>query len=150
MSDLLEYDKTIVDSIHHVEDILVKFALQNYAAAGAVILAYYTAKINIKIAAPAVIVLGLVFTWAIWSNVQRYALLWKMHGVVRDRWLTSQSELREAFRGEPDCETYLNTRKLPGRTFIPLYVINLLPAALAAVALGWWAHTGDWARAVTH
>jgi hypothetical protein len=37
--------------------------LQNYAAAGAVILAYYTSKINIKVAAPAVIVLGFVFTW---------------------------------------------------------------------------------------
>jgi hypothetical protein len=46
--------------------------LQNYAAAGAVILAYYTSKINIKVAAPAVIVLGFVFTWAIWSNVQSH------------------------------------------------------------------------------
>src|SRR3954462_15341555 len=68
MSDVLEYDKTIIESIHHIEEILVKFALQNYAAAGAVILAYYTADVPIKAAGPAVIVLGLVFTWAIWSN----------------------------------------------------------------------------------
>ena len=63
MSDVLEYDKTIIESIHHIEEILVKFALQNYAAAGAVILAYYTADVPIKAAGPAVIVLGLVFTW---------------------------------------------------------------------------------------
>jgi hypothetical protein len=36
MSDALDYDKAIVESIHHVEDILVKFALLNYAAASAV------------------------------------------------------------------------------------------------------------------
>ena len=34
MSDLLKYDKTIFDSIHHGKDILVTFALQNYAAVG--------------------------------------------------------------------------------------------------------------------
>jgi hypothetical protein len=34
MSDLLKYDETIVDSIHHGKDILVTFALQNYAAVG--------------------------------------------------------------------------------------------------------------------
>jgi hypothetical protein len=134
MSDILDYDKTIIGTLHHIEDILVKFALQNYAAAGAVFLAYFTAKLPLRFAAPVVVVLGLVFIWAIWYNVERYKLFWKMHRVVRDDWLAEQTQLRGKFRTEVDCEKYLTTKTLPGVTFIPLLVINSLPA-LAAVAL---------------
>jgi hypothetical protein len=147
MSDVLEYDKTIIESIHHIEEILVKFALQNYAAAGAVILAYYTADVPIKAAGPAVIVLGLVFTWAIWSNARRYALLWKMHQIARNNWLSGETALSHALKAESDCENYLSLRKLPFSAFLPLYVINLLPALVATAALGWWLHTGELARA---
>jgi hypothetical protein len=131
MSDVLDYDKAIVESIHHVEDILVKFALQNYAAAGAVMLAYFTAKIPLKLAAGAVIGLGLVFTWAILSNVSRYALFWKMHRITRDTWLAGEATLLAALRADPDCARYLALTALSAVTFWPLYVINLLPAAVA-------------------
>jgi hypothetical protein len=49
MSEILDYDKTIFKTIHHIEDINVKFALQNYAAAGAVFAAYFAEKIPLDI-----------------------------------------------------------------------------------------------------
>ena len=36
MADALDYDSAVIRSIHHIEDVCVKFALQNYASAGAV------------------------------------------------------------------------------------------------------------------
>ena len=134
MSDVLDYDKTIIETLHHIEDVLVKFALQNYAAAGGVFLAFFAAKLPLRVAAPTVVVLGLVFIWAIWSNVERYKLFWKMHRIVRDDWLAGQSQLRTAFRADADCERYVTTRTLPSLTFVPMYVVNVLPA-LAAVVL---------------
>ena len=33
------------------------------------------------------------------------------------------------------------------KTFLPLFVINLLPAGVAAIAFAWWAQTGELAKA---
>jgi hypothetical protein len=45
MSDLLEYDKSIVETLNHIEDVLVKLSLQSYASVGVVLLSYYTTKV---------------------------------------------------------------------------------------------------------
>jgi hypothetical protein len=136
MSEALDYDKSVIKTIHHIEDILVKFALQNYAAAGAVFLAYFTQKMSLRMAAAVIVALGVVFTLAICSNIMRYRLFWKLHRIARDHWLAGQSELREAYRADADCEKYLMLKALPLIAFWPVIIINLLPAA-GAVLLFW-------------
>jgi hypothetical protein len=137
MSDALDYDKSIIETIHHIEDILVRFALQNYAAAGAVFLAYFTQKMSLRMAAAVIVGLGVVFTLAIWANIARYRLFWKLHRIARDNWLAGQSVLRQAYRADAECEKYLRLRALPLTAFLPVIVINLVPAA-GAVLLFWW------------
>ena len=137
MSDILNYDKSILESLRHIEDIMVKFALQNYAAAGAVFLAYVTVKVPFRYAALMVFVLSAVFTCAIWANIRRYRLLWKLHRIARDNWLAEQTALRNAFRADADCETYLTTTTLPLHFFLPVTVINLLPAVTAVLVVIW-------------
>jgi hypothetical protein len=137
MSDALDYDKSIIETIHHIEDILVRFALQNYAAAGAVFLAYFTQKMSLRMAAAVIVGLGVVFTLAIWANIARYRLFWKLHRIARDNWLAGQSVLRQAYRADAECEKYLRLRALPPTAFLPVIIINLVPAA-GAVLLFWW------------
>ena len=137
MSDALDYDKSIIETIHHIEDILVRFALQNYAAAGAVFLAYFTQKMSLRMAAAVIVGLGVVFTLAIWANIARYRLFWKLHRIARDNWLAGQSVLRQAYRADAECEKYLRLRALPLTAFLPVIIINLLPAA-GAMLLFWW------------
>jgi hypothetical protein len=133
LSEVRDYDDALLQTIRHIEDINVKFALQNYAAAGAVFVAYYAGKMPLKITAWVVVVLSLIFTWAICSNIVRYSLFWKMHRIARNHWLASQSELSEAFRRDPACENYLRMTALPRRVFFPVVVISLLPAIAAII-----------------
>jgi len=85
MADALDYDSAVIRSIHHIEDVCVKFALQNYASAGAVFVAYFTDKISLGITVLVVIGLAAVFTIAIWINVVRYSLFWKLHRIARNK-----------------------------------------------------------------
>ena len=137
MSDVLDYDKTINKSLQHIEDILVKFALQNYVAAGVLFLAYFTAQIPLGIMALAVVGLGLIFAWAIWSNIKRYKMLWQLHRITRDHWIAGQPGLSAAFDNDPDCKKYLASKAFSPLTFLPVIIINSLPA-LAAVLLVFW------------
>ena len=143
MSDVLHYDGLIVKTIHHIEDILVKFALQNYAAAGAVFAAYFTKNLPLPITVCVIIGLGVVFTWAICGNIARYSLFWKMHRIARDNWLAGQTKLLEAYKNDLECRKYLETETLPPPTFYPVIVINALPS-LAALLLIWWERRLDW------
>jgi hypothetical protein len=137
MSDLLDYDETLISSLHHIEDILVKFALQNYAAAGAVFLAYFTHKLSPAIMAVASIGLSGVFTWAIVLNILRYNLLWKLHRITRDQWLAGQCALSANLKTEDnkDCRNYLARKSISLGTFAPVVIVNLLPMAGAIVLL---------------
>ena len=149
MSDLLDYDSSIVEILVHIEDVLVKFALQNYASAGAVFVAYYTHKISLCTAVLVVFGLGAVFVCAIGINVHRYRLLFKIHKVVRDQWLERQTKLRNALLKDKDCENYLAELN-PVNTLWPMILINLLPA-LAAIFLAFskWLSPGA-SHIVTH
>jgi hypothetical protein len=100
----LDYDKLLLETIRHIEDINVKFALQNYAAAGAIFLAHYTGHItSVTLTALAVVGVSLVFTVAICFNLRRYDLFWCMHRITRDSWLTDLP-LRQALRSDQKCE----------------------------------------------
>jgi hypothetical protein len=88
-------------------------------------------------AAAVIVGLGVVFTLAIWANIARYRLFWKLHRIARDNWLAGQSVLRQAYRADAECEKYLRLRALPPTAFLPVIIINLVPAA-GAVLLFWW------------
>jgi hypothetical protein len=142
MSEILEYDKLLVQSLQHIEGVLERFALQHYATAGAVFLAYFTDKISLGITTLSVVAVGVAFTMAIWSNIVRYRLIWKLHRIARDNWLDTQPALREAFRIDADCEIFLSVKIFSWRiSFLQTIVINLLPA-IVAVALFVGAETG--------
>jgi hypothetical protein len=122
---------------HHIEDISVKFALQNYAATGAVFLAYFTGHMSLRMSTAVAFLLSVIFTIAILVNVGRYQLFWKMHRIARDHWLSGQSTLRDAYRTDTVCDKYLKLKALPViRAFGLVILINVLPA-FAAVFLYW-------------
>lgn len=133
MADALDYDNAVIRSIHHIEDIW--FALQNYASAGAVFVAYFTDKISLGISVLVVIGLAAVFTIAI-IFIVRYSLFWKLHRIARNRWLQGQTELRAALFADAGCKKYLEMEQIPLISFAPVVIINVLPA-LAALVL-WW------------
>jgi len=134
MSEVLDYDKAIIESIRHIEDILVKFSLQNYAATGAVFLAYFTHQMPLRFAGPVVVVLAIVFTAAIWTNIVRYKVFWKVHQIARDRWLADQPLLMADLKQDADCNKYLERTTLPAHAYLPVIIISLSPAAGAVAA----------------
>jgi hypothetical protein len=134
-SDLLAYDKSILDMVRHIEDVLLKFSLQNYIAAGGVIIAFYTTKkMPMIFAVGAVIAVCSIFTVAILSNLPRYALLWRLHCIVRDNWLTTQPELSNSISSDPIIKKYLDNKDLPMGTVMLIIVVNLLPAVAGPLA----------------
>jgi hypothetical protein len=135
VSELLDYDETLLSSLHHIENILVKFALQNYVSAGAVFLAAFTGSVPNWVAAIVVIVLAVLFIWAILNNTLRYNVLWKMHRVARDKWLATQTALDQSLRDDPDITRYLGIHALPRTNFVPLILANFLPALAAGLLL---------------
>jgi hypothetical protein len=138
MSELLDYDKAIVELLKHIEDRIERFALQNYAASGAVLLAHFgtTNRVPLPVAKWTVIALGLVFTVAIISNAARYHVLWKLHRIARDCWLgrAEQANFRDECKKDAGVESYLDTKKLPLlESYGPLIAINLLPAVAVSI-----------------
>lgn len=130
---ILDYDKSVLDTLTHIENIQVTFSLQSYASAGAIFLAHFANpdKISIGVTALLVLVVGLVFLSAIWSNGYRYKILFNMHRIARDEWLKKQKDLRSALYRDSACKKYL-TSKSPISTW-PMLVINALPALSAIV-----------------
>src|SRR5215475_5466269 len=114
MSELLDYDEVIVKHLEHIENRIERFALQNYAAAGAVLLAHFgTNQVPLGHVRWTVIALGVVFTVAIISNAARYHVVWKLHRIARDCWLAGQTKFREVCDADKGLKKYLNTKELP-------------------------------------
>jgi len=137
MSDLLEYDKSIVETLHHIEDVLVKFSLQSYASVGVVLLSYYTTDKMPRVIAPLLaIVLGCVFLWAIWFNLRRYTVIFRMHQIARNQWFQKeQKKLRDALYADVHCHKTLTTPVRFWEYNWPLMLINFLPIVAAFIQL---------------
>jgi hypothetical protein len=135
MSELLDYDNIVVKHLEHIENRIERFALQNYAAAGAVLLAHFgTNQVPLPLVKWAIIALGLAFTVAIISNAARYHDVWKLHRIARDCWLAEQVKFREACYADKGVKKYLEIKELPLLgSYGPLIAINLLPAVVVSV-----------------
>jgi hypothetical protein len=131
MSEIRDYDDGLVKTILHIEDINTRFALQNYAAAGAVFLAYFTEKIPNGLATLAIVVISIVFTSVISLNARRHRFFWKMHRIARDCWLAGETSLANALRADTECRQYLEATTLPWSAYFPVIITNLLPAFAA-------------------
>src|SRR4051794_28371947 len=116
MSELLDYDSMIIKHLEHIENRIERFALQNYAAAGAVLLAHFgTNQVPLSLVKWTIIALGLVFTVAIISNAARFHGLWKLHRIARDCWLAEQEQdkFREACDADKGAKKYMSIKELP-------------------------------------
>jgi hypothetical protein len=136
MSELLDYDSMIVKHLEHIENRMERFALQNYAAAGAVLLAHFgTTQVPLPFVKWTIVTLGLVFTVAIILNAARFHNLWKLHRIARDCWLAEQDKekFREACHADKGVKEYLGIKELPLLgSYGPLIIINFLPAVVVA------------------
>lgn len=136
MSDILDYDKSIVETLHHIEDVLVKFSLQSYASVGIVLASHYASNIPHWIAPVLGIALGGVFLWAICFNLIRYTLVFRMHQITRNQWLVKeQPGLRDALLEDQDCHKNLTTPVRFWKSAWPPIVINSLPIVAAFIQL---------------
>jgi len=136
LTEVLEYDLGILETLRHIEDICVKFSLQNYVAAGAVFLAHFAGKMpspSLQLTAWVVGWLSAIFTIAIILNACRYNTLWKLHCIARNTWLEGQPDLSQRYRTNDDVVDYLQRTTLGWLVFAPMIVINLLPAIAAIV-----------------
>jgi hypothetical protein len=81
------------------------------------------------------IVLGGVFLWAIWFNLKRYTLVFRMHQIARDQWLKEQKKLRDALCEDEDCRKNLTTPVSFWKYNWPTITVNSLPIVAAIIQL---------------
>jgi hypothetical protein len=138
--DLLEYDKLLVDQLSRIEDTINKFAIQNYAAAGAVLAAYLSfgqAKFPGWVAVVVVLLLGINFALALARYLRRFKVLYGIHRTVVDCWFNakSRSELHDCLRADEVSKTFLDTRTVPAVENWIVILGAIIPAVGAAVLL---------------
>lgn len=115
-NDVTDYHGQLLEQLRHVEDNINKFAIQNYAASGAVVLAYLADKAPLWAAIIIVALLNINFAIAICVQAVRVHKLFTMHCIVRNFWLANQPELLKRLQ-----ENKTSSRVLASTTF-PLWV----------------------------
>jgi hypothetical protein len=111
--DVTDYHGQLLEQLRHVEGNII----QNYAASGAVVLAYLADKAPLWATIIIVALLNINFAIAIFVHVARVHKLFTMLCVVRNFWLDTRPELlrrlqadtisrplRSRFEGWPNCE----------------------------------------------
>jgi hypothetical protein len=142
--EVFDYGAKLIEQLGRVEETITKFALQNYAACGAVLLAYFTEKLPFIAAALAVYALSWNFAMAIAHQAYRVRCLYAMHRTAQECWLTGKSrwQLNDALRADPECALVLTERQSTAGQFLrmldfrhPVVWANLLPL----IAMSVWA-----------
>ena len=142
--EVFDYGAKLIEQLGRIEDTMTKFALQNYAACGAVLLAHFSEKIPLAAAALGVYVLSWNFTFAIAHHAYRFRCLYAMHRTTQDCWLLGKSrwQLNDALRSDKECAAVLATRPASMREYLrtldfrhPAVFTNMLPL----IAMTVWA-----------
>jgi hypothetical protein len=138
--EVLDYDKTIVDTVMKLEDRATQFSLQNYAASGAVFLALFTTRIPVWIATLVVVILWFNLTAAMIDCFRRIRLLLAMHNIARNCWLDGQSklDLRSKLAADQRIRTYLEgglPNLAPKDVLLPPVFVNLIPLIASIILL---------------
>jgi hypothetical protein len=119
--DVSAYQGQLLAQLRHVENSINKFAIQNYSASGAVVLAYLADTAPLWAVTIIVGLLNLNFIIAIGVQVARLHKLFTMHSVVRNFWLESRPKLRAAL------ETFLPSSQFPTWVSVVMVGGQLLP-----------------------
>ena len=91
--DVADYHGQLLEQLRHVEENVSKFALQNYAASGAVVLAYLAGTAPPWAVIIIVALLNINFAIAIIVQCERLRKVFTMHCIVRNLWLDTRPEL---------------------------------------------------------
>jgi hypothetical protein len=88
--DALRYDKLLLTQLNKIRDQMTKFALQNYAASGAILLAYFATKVPLWAVFVAILVVNVNFILALASNNWQIKALYAAHKIARDAWFADE------------------------------------------------------------
>src|SRR5262249_31403046 len=91
--DVTDYHGQLLEQLRHVEDTINKFAIQNYAASGAVVLAYLADKAPLWATIIIVALLNINFAIAIFVHVATSRQLFTIHSLMRYSRLDNRTEL---------------------------------------------------------
>src|SRR5215467_10174296 len=125
--DVTDYHGQLLEQLRHVEDTINKFAIQNYAASGAVVLAYLADKAPLWATIIIVALLNINFAIAIFVQVARVHKLFTMHCIVRDFWLDNRPELLRRLQANSVSNEVLATTTLPRWAAIVILLAQFLP-----------------------
>jgi hypothetical protein len=125
--DVTDYLGQLLEQLRHVEDNINKFAIQNYAASGAVVLAYLADKAPLWATIIIVALLNINFAIAIFVQATRVDKLFTMHCIVRDFWLENQPALLSKLRANKASSEVLATTTFPRWVAIVILLAQFLP-----------------------
>jgi len=111
--DVTDYHGQLLEQLRHVEDTINKFAIQNYAASGAVVLAYLANKAPHWATTIIVALLNINFAIAILVQFVRVHKLFTMHCIVRNFWLANQPELLKKLQANKTSSGVLTSTTFP-------------------------------------
>jgi hypothetical protein len=138
--ELLEYDGLLLDQLGRIEETINKFAIQNYAAAGAVLAAHLTFgqdKFPGWLTVAVVTLLGLNFALALNRYLWRLKVLYGIHRTIVDCWFHSKSraELYASLRQDEVSRKFLDTRTISSIEYWIVILGALIPALGATILL---------------
>ena len=125
--DVTDYHGQLLEQLRHVEDNINKFAIQNYAASGAVVLAYLADKAPLWATIIIVALLNINFAIAIFVQVAGVHKLFTMHCIVRNFWLDNRPELLRRLQANTISNEVLATTTLPRWAAIVILLAQFLP-----------------------
>jgi hypothetical protein len=125
--DVTDYHGQLLEQLRHVEDNINKFAIQNYAASGAVVLAYLADKAPLWATFIIVALLNINFAIAIFVQVARVHKLFTMHCIVRNFWLDNRPELLRRLQANSVSSEVLATTTFPRWVAIVVLLAQFLP-----------------------
>jgi hypothetical protein len=138
--ELLEYDGLLLSQLGRMEDTINKFAIQNYAAAGAVLAAHLTfgqEKFPGWLTVVVVLLLGLNFALALGRYLWRFKVLYGIHRTIVDCWFHSKSraDLHACLRNDEVSRKFLDTRMTSSIEYWIIISGALIPALGATILL---------------
>lgn len=130
--DVTDYHGQLLEQLRHVEDNINKFAIQNYAASGAVVLAYLADKAPLWATIIIVALLNINFAIAIFVQAARVHKLFTMHCIVRNFWLDNRPELLRRLQANEISNEVLATTTLPRWVAIVILLAQFPPCFVSA------------------
>jgi hypothetical protein len=141
--DVIDYHGELLEQLRHVEDNVNKFAIQNYAASGAVVLAYLADKAPLWATIIIVALLNINFAIAILVQAARVHKLFTMHCIVRNFWLDNRPELLRRLQANSISRDVLESTTFPRWVVIVTFVAQFLPILFVLLAAPFNEYTLD-------